>query len=97
MRELETTSGMMARRQVIVVTGYGCNKNVLSILLVNRHGSLFNIKRNSPIINRSNRDQVKLADEVILNAKIEIGNHRYTSNSVVANCRYGVLLRMPVA
>lgn len=46
-------------------------------------------------INHSSRDVTVQTNEIVLDTEIQIGDHKYKSNWIVADCRYDVLLGMP--
>lgn len=80
---------------MLVLNDDGCNTNVLSKDFVERHRSLFKTHNVTSTIHHSDKHHVDHSNEIVLNAEIEIGGHRYSSNCVVADCRYDVLLGMP--
>ena len=48
------------------------------------------------VVNHSNEGTSENASRFVLNGTLRIGSHTYTLNWVVANCRYDVLLGMPL-
>lgn len=56
---------------------------------------LFEIVNTRVQVNHSEKGSLEEASEVILNGTLRIGAHTDTSNRVVANSRYAVLLGMP--
>lgn len=93
--DLITLFGTVAGQQVTVLKDDGCNTNVISRTFVNRNRHLFNIKKTSVTIHHSNKKIIEKAEDVIVDAEIEIGSHTYRSNWIVADCRYDILLGMP--
>jgi Retroviral aspartyl protease len=73
----------------------GCNTNVVSRAFVKKHENLFNSVNKKLIVNNSCEGQTEEVYKVVLNGNLTLGNHRYTSNFVVASCRYDIILGMP--
>lgn len=87
--------GVIAGHQVIVLKDDGCNTNVLSRSFVKANRDILDVRSSSATINHSNRNSVEHSSEIVVDAEIEIGPHKYRSNWVVSDCRYDVLLGMP--
>lgn len=73
----------------------GCSTNVISRRFFGLHRQRFHVRKAKIVINHSNEDSSETASQLVLNGTLKIGSHTYTSNWVVANCRYDVLLGMP--
>jgi Retroviral aspartyl protease len=73
----------------------GCNTNVVSRAFVKKHKNLFNVVNKKMIVNHSCEGLNEEVSQVVLNGNLTLGNHRYTSNFVVASCQYDILLGMP--
>lgn len=85
----------MAGSQATILKDDGCNTNVLSIDFFKRHRHLLNIQPTLTTICHSSKTSTESSNEMIIEAEIEVGSHKYRSNWAVANCRYDVLLGMP--
>jgi hypothetical protein len=85
-----TLSGRCAR----ILKDAGCNTNVLSTKFVQRNAEAFKTVRGNVTVNHSAEDRVQQATQVVLDGILEVGNHKYRYNFVVANCRHDVLLGM---
>ncbi len=59
------------------------------------NSELFEVVKRPVEMIHSEDNTVEKASEVILGAELRIGTHVYTSNWVVASCRYDFLLGMP--
>lgn len=94
-KPLITFDGTIGGKKITVLKDDGCNTNVLSKDFVQKHRDLLNIRREDTIISHSDKRYTESSSEIIVDAEIEIGAHRYRSNWVVANCRYDMLLGMP--
>lgn len=93
--ELIKLKGIMAGQQVTVLKDDGCNTNVISKSFVNKNRHLLETKSTCVNINHSYRKVVEEASEVVVDGLVEIGNLKYKSNWIVADCRYDILLGMP--
>lgn len=87
--------GTIVGQQVTVLKDDGCNTNVISKSFVKRYCHLLQVRRTSFSIFHSNKQSTEEATHVILDAEIQLGNHVYRSNWIVAGCRYDILLGMP--
>lgn len=85
----------MVGQQVSILKEDGCNKNVISRDFVNKHKHILNVQRTSATIRHSSKKVVEKNEEMVIGAEVEIGTHRYSSNWVVADCRYDVMLGVP--
>lgn len=83
---------MLNGTELTVLKDDGCNTNVLSHEFVEKNRSRLNIINSNTSINHSNKETHEFATEVVLDAEVEIGTHKYRSNWAVANCRYDMLL-----
>lgn len=86
---------MLSGHQIILLKDDGCNTNVISRNFVQRNRKHLHIQNSDSKIIHSNRDFVEESIEVVINATIQIGYHKYSSNWAVASCRYDVLLGTP--
>lgn len=73
----------------------GCNTNVISRDSFKKLGQMLNIQNVAFVISHSNKNENETSNEMVLDAKIELGQYQYRWNWIVANCRYDVLLGMP--
>lgn len=80
--------------EVTILKDDGCNTNVLSREFVRRHFHLMKIHKTNLIGQHSNKALSEQATEAVVNAELEMGDHIYRSNWVVAHCCYEVLLGM---
>lgn len=87
--------GVMAGRQVVVLKDDGCNTNVISKSFVDANRHLLDVRLSPATINHSNKNSVEETNEIVIDAEVEIGSHKYRSNWIVSDCRYDVLLGMP--
>lgn len=92
---LKTLCGTVVGQQVVVLKDDGCNTNVMSTSFVNKNLHLVNIKGTSVTINHSNREVTEDVNEIVVDAEIQMGSHKYKSSWIVADCRFDVLLGMP--
>lgn len=53
------------------------------------------LEETSTVINHSDKRTTEKAEEIVVGAEIEIGDLKYTSNWIVSDCRYDILLGMP--
>lgn len=90
-----TFDGTFAGQHVIVLKDDGCNKIVISMEFVKRNRSYLKVKKMRSTISHSDKDQIETSSEIVLDAKVQIGDHFYRSNWVVANGRYDLLLGTP--
>ena len=81
--------------KVRVLQDDGCNTNVVSKRLVKKFRHCFKVVDDDVLVQHSDKDSNERSSQVVLNGTLKIGNHTYTSNWVVANSRYDVLLGMP--
>lgn len=81
--------------KVRVLKDDGCNTNVVSKRLVKKFRHCFKVVDDDVLVQHSDKDSNERSSQVVLNGTLKIGNHTYTSNWVVANSRYDVLLGMP--
>ncbi len=72
-----------------------CNANVVSREFLKKNSELFEVVKRPVEVMHSNDNTEEKASEVIPGAELRIGTHVYTSNWVVASCRYDVLLGIP--
>ncbi len=63
--------------------------------VLKNNSELFEVVKRPAEVMHSEDNTVEEASEVILGEELRIGTHVYTSNWVVASCRYDVLLGMP--
>lgn len=81
--------------RVQVLKDDGCNTNIVSERLVKMYRKKFKIVNRKVVIQHSKSDSNENSSQVIVNGTLKIGDHLYTSNWVVSNSRYDVLLGMP--
>lgn len=62
---------------------------------VRRNRHLLPIKKVRSVISHSDKDSSETSNGTVVETEVELGPHRYTSNLVIANCRYDLLLGMP--
>lgn len=93
--ELFVLPGMMAGKQVTVLKDDGCNTNILSTDFVRRNRHLLQTAKRNTVIKHSDKETTQRSNIVVLNATLNIDSHLYTSNWVVANSRYDVILGIP--
>ena len=80
---------------VRVLKDDGCSTNVISPRLLDRWRSQFQVKKSKTVVNHSREGSGEESSEVVLNGTLKFASHTYTSNWVVAECRYDALLGMP--
>lgn len=86
--------GTILGQQVKVLKDDGCSTNVISREFVDKHRKFLNIQSTSFFINHSSKNSTEKANELVVNTEIQIGDHTYRSNWIVADCRYEILLGM---
>lgn len=72
----------------------GHNTKGLSQDFVSRHRPLLHKPVSKSILPHLSKGLSETARKVVVNAEVEIGNHRYCSSWVVAICNYDILLGM---
>lgn len=87
--------GSVEGQQVTVLKDDGCNTNVIAKSFVDRHRDLVQTHKAVFTISHSNKRSIEKASEIVLNTEIQIGDHKYKSDWVVANCRCDIMLGMP--
>ena len=80
---------------VRVLKDDGCNTNVISQRLVNLNRQCFQLKRKKTVVRHSRDGWIEDSSHIVLHGTLKIGSHTYTSNRIVSDCRYDVLLGMP--
>lgn len=80
---------------VRVLKDDGCNTNVISQRLYDLNRQCFRSKRKKVVVRHSRDGWTEVSSKIVLNGTLTIGAHTYTSNWVVMNTRYDVLLGMP--
>lgn len=78
-------------RQVVALKDYGWNTNVTYKRFVRKHCRCLNIRKNHSVINHSDRESTEFSSEIVMDAEIELGDHKYSFNCVVANFWYDIL------
>lgn len=86
--------GIMVGHQITVLKDYGSNINVLSKRFVQKFCRFLKLHTMSFSIQRSSRNSTETATEIVVNAKLQLGNHLYCSHCAVADCQYDILLAM---
>lgn len=86
--------GTMMGQEVTVLKYDGSNTNVLSKTFVERHWQFLNVQKASFTIDHSKKDPTKVGNEIVVDTELELGDHVHRSNSVIADCRYDVMLEM---
>ena len=84
-------NGVSAR----VLKDDGCSTNVISRRFFGLHRRRFHVRKASVVVNHSKDKSSETSSHVVLNGTLKIGSHTYTSNWVLVDCRYDVLLGMP--
>jgi len=84
-------NGVSAR----VLKDDGCSTNVISHRFFGLHRRHFHVRKATVVVKHSKEELNETASHVVINETLQIGSHAYTSNWVVAECRYEVLLGMP--
>lgn len=87
--------GTIAGRQATILKDDGCNTNVMSKTFVQMYRHLLDVRPTTATINHSSKHVKEESGEMVVGAEVEIGPHQYTSNWVVADCRYDIMLGMP--
>ena len=80
---------------MVVLEDDGCNTTILSNEFVDRYHHLTDVHPAKFQILHSDKTTTEVASKVVLGVKVDIAGHLYTSNRVVANARYDVILGMP--
>ena len=88
-------SGLLNGVSARILKDDGCSTNVISRRFFGLHRQRFQVRKAKIVVNHSNEDSSETASHIVLNGTLKIGSHTYSSNWVVANCRYDVLLGMP--
>ncbi|MEM7375745.1 MAG: retropepsin-like aspartic protease [Bacteroidota bacterium] len=95
MKPLLTFTGTLNGGNVEVLKDDGCNTNIVSQKVVKRNRQLFRIRKKKLVVQHSKYGSEETTCEVIVNGTLKIGDHKYTSNWTVSDCRYDVMLGMP--
>ena len=85
----------MKGQTVDILKDDGCNTNVMSSSFIKKHGHLLTLKKDNLSITHSENKTTETATQLVVDAEVRIGAHRYRSNFAVVNCRYDILLGMP--
>ena len=93
--DLFVLKGKLNGLDVQVLKDDGCNTNLVSKKFVEKNRNCFNIKKKKIPIHHSKKGSDEMACEYIANGTLMIGSHTYTSNWVVGDSRYDILLGMP--
>ena len=86
--ELLVLDGLLERKSVRVLKDDGCNTNVMSYEFFNKNKKLLRWKSCEVEVRHSKSGSSENSSNVVLGATLIIGNHKYRSNWLVANCRY---------
>ena len=92
---LNVLKGWLHGKAVKVLKDDECDTNVLSTQFLRNTRTLFKIAKVRSCVNHSQKDTSEEFEELIISGTLKLGTHVYTSNWVVANGRYDVLLGMP--
>ena len=92
---LMVLDGKLNGVSVRVLKDDGCNTNVISQRLLSRFRNRFQVMKSKTVVQHSRDGSREESSEVVINGTLRIESHTYTSNWVVADCRYDVLLGMP--
>ena len=95
MEDLIVVTGLLEGISVTILKDDGCNTNIVSIEFFEANMHSFKWIPCKTKVNHSNKESNETATKLILGATLQIGDHSYRSNWLVANCRYDVLLGMP--
>lgn len=87
--------GHLNSKPVRVLKDDGCNTNVVSRSLLERHRDSLQVVKGSTVLSHSKKGSTETTNQMIVDAELRLGNHLYRSNFVVGDCRYDVLLGMP--
>ncbi len=93
--ELIVVEGLMEGEKVRVLKDDGCNTNIISNEFFQRNCGLLKWKHCDIEVKNSSKESNELATKIVLGGTLQIGDHLYKSNWLVANCRYDILLGMP--
>ena len=88
-------SGKLNGVSVRVLKDDGCNTNVISHRFLDQHRQRFDVRKSRVIVQHSRDGSEEESSYMVINGTLKIGSHAYTSNWIVAECRYDVLLGMP--
>lgn len=66
--------------KVSVLRDDSCNKNVLSSQFIRKNRHLFDVRTVTLVVSHSHRNQIEKATELVINAKLQIGDYTYQSN-----------------
>ena len=80
---------------VRVLKDDGCNTNVISSRIVDLNRQNFRVIRKNVVVKHSKDGTNEQSSQIVLHGTLKIGSHTYTSNWVVSDTRYDVLLGMP--
>lgn len=80
---------------VVILKDDGCNTNVISKRFVRENRKKLKFKEIRTMISHSKEGLDEISRECVFNATVRIGSHCYTSNWIVGDCRYDLLLGMP--
>jgi len=87
--------GKLNSVSVRVLKDDGCNTNVVSKKIVDLNRQRFTVRKEKFVVQHSKDGENEEASKIILNGTLKIGSHTYTSNWVVSDTRYDVILGMP--
>lgn len=95
LQPLLVLNGKLNDVSVRVLKDDGCNTNVISQRILDLNRQCFRTKRKKVVVRHSRDGWTEVSSTVVVNGTLKIGSHTYTSNWVVMNTRYDVLLGMP--
>lgn len=93
--DLITFQRFMAGRALTVLNENGCHTNVISREIAARNRHLLHIHKRKSVVRHSKKDLVETTSEIFLDTELEIRQHRYRSNWIIADCRDDILWCMP--
>ncbi len=95
MEDLLGLEGSIHGHRFRILKDDGCNTNVVSHEFLRANHEKFNWENCNVDVSHSMKDSFENALKVVPGVTLRIGKHFYTSNWLVANCRYNILLGIP--
>lgn len=87
--------GVMEDQHVRVFKDDGCNINAISKEFVNKNRIRFKIISKRTNIKHSKKSSSETSDSMASNGTLQIRNRKYTSNWILTDLRYDVIIGMP--
>lgn len=71
---------ILVGQQVSILNDDGCNTNVISSDFLNKNRLILKVEEISANVNHSSNEVAEEGNEMVIDAEVEIGTHKYSSN-----------------